>query len=55
MTVIKANKYRFSYGRKWTLEKMNDTVIKLPSKEDGKPDFEYMERYTKTLPYSDRI
>lgn len=55
VTVIKANKYRFSYGRKWTMEKMKDTVIKLPSKEDGKPDFEYMERYTRTLPYSDRI
>lgn len=54
-TVIKANKYRFSYGRKWTLEKMKDTMIKLPSKKDGKPDFEYMERYIKMLPYSDKI
>lgn len=55
ITVIKANKYRFGYGRKWTLEKMKDTIIKLPSKKDGMPDFEYMERYIKTLPYSDRI
>lgn len=55
VTVIKANKYRFSYGRKWTLEKMKDTVIKLPSQKDGKPDFEYMEQYVKALPYSDRI
>jgi len=55
ITVIKANKYRFGYGRKWTLEKMKDTIIKLPSKRDGMPDFEYMERYIKTLPYSDRI
>ncbi|MCI8416739.1 MAG: S-CspCI protein [Lachnospiraceae bacterium] len=42
ITVIKANKYRFGYGRKWTLEKMKDTMIKLPSKKDGMPDFEYM-------------
>ena len=35
ITVIKANKYRFGYGRKWTLEKMKDTVIKLPGKKDG--------------------
>lgn len=55
ITVIKANKYRFSYGRKWTLEKMKDTIIKLPSKKDGMPDFEYMEMYIKALPYSDRI
>lgn len=34
---------------------MKDTVIKLPAKEDGTPDFEYMEEYIRTLPYSDRI
>lgn len=55
ITVIKANKYRFGYGRKWTLEKMKDTIIKLPAKKDGTPDFEYMEEYIKTLPYSDRL
>lgn len=55
ITVIKANKYRFGYGRKWTLEKMKETVIKLPCKESGVPDFEYMEKYIKALPYSDRI
>lgn len=31
ITVIKANKYRFGYGRKWTIEKMKETVIKLPA------------------------
>lgn len=55
ITVIKANKYRFGYGRKWTIEKMKETVIKLPSKADGAPDFIYMENYIKSLPYSDRI
>jgi hypothetical protein len=55
VTIIKANKYRFSYGRKWTLEKMKDSVIKLPSKTDGTPDFELMEKYIKTLPYGDKI
>ncbi len=55
ITVIKANKYRFGYGRKWTMEKMKETVIKLPSQEDGTPDFIYMEKYIKSLPYSDRI
>lgn len=55
ITVIKANRYRFGYGRKWTMEKMKETVIKLPSQEDGTPDFTYMEKYIKSLPYSDRI
>ena len=55
ITVIKANKYRFGYGRKWTMEKMRESVIKLPGQADGLPDFMYMENYIKSLPYSDRI
>lgn len=55
VTVIKANKYRFSYGRKWTLEKMKETIIKLPGNKDGSPDFAFMEKYIKGLPYGDRI
>ena len=45
ITVIKANRYRFGYGRKWTVEKMKETVLKLPSQQDGTPDFVYMEIY----------
>lgn len=55
VTVIKANRYRFSYGRKWKLENMKDTILKLPQAEDGTPDFTYMEDYIKALPYGDRI
>ncbi len=55
VTVIKANRYRFSYGRKWTLEKMKDTILKLPQAEDGTPDFAYMEAYITALPHGDRI
>ena len=55
ITVIKANKYRFGYGRKWTLEKMKETIIKLPSNKNGDPDFAFMEKYIKSLPYSDKI
>jgi hypothetical protein len=54
-TVIKANRYKFSYGRKWTIEKMKQSVIKLPVTAEGLPDFDYMEQYIKSLPYSDRI
>ena len=55
VTIIKANKYRFGYGRKWTLDKMKETIIKLPSNKDGNPDFAFMEEYIKSLPYSDKI
>ena len=52
--VLRQEKYRYSYGRKWTLESMRTTTIKLPIK-NGKPDFEFMENYIKSLPYGDRI
>lgn len=55
ITIIKANKYKFDYGRKWTMEKMKESTILLPSKTDGTPDWEWMENYIKSLPYSDRI
>jgi len=55
ITTIKANSYKFSYGRKWTLEKMKESVIKLPKSRDGSPNWAYMEKYIKSLPLSDRI
>lgn len=45
LTVIKANKYRFSYGRKWTLEKMLHTEISLPVDDAGEPDWLYMQDF----------
>lgn len=53
-TVIKAERPKYNYGRKWTKEIMKKSVIKLPTK-NGEPDFLYMEQYMKSLPYSDRI
>ncbi len=53
-TVLKQEKYRYSYGRKWILENMRSATIKLPA-SNGKPNWAYMENYIKTLPYGDRI
>ncbi len=53
-TVLKNEKYRYSYGRKWVLENMKDTVIKLPTISDM-PDWKFMEQYIKSLPFGDRI
>ena len=41
-------------GTKWVLENMRATVIKLPAYQ-GKPDFNFMEKYMKSLPYGDRV
>lgn len=54
ITVLRANKYRFGYGRKWTLEKMSESTIQLPVNEKDMPDWIYMESYIDSL-YSSHI
>lgn len=54
-TLIHAEKYRFNYGRKWSLDRMQNSVIKLPVDSQGNPDWEFMENYIKTLPYSSSL
>lgn len=49
-TILKKEKYRYSYGRKWVLESMRSAIIKLPHKHE-KPDFQFMEDYIKSLKY----
>ena len=51
-TLIRHEKYRFNYGRKWYKERMEEHAIKLPANPDGTPDFNFMEQYIKSLPYS---
>ena len=55
-TLIHKEKYRFNYGRKWDKELMEQSLIKLPAikNANGKyePDWQFMEDYIKSLPYS---
>lgn len=53
--VIRREKYRYNYGRKWNLERMNDSEILLPATPDGMPDWEIMQNIIKELPYSGAI
>lgn len=48
VTVLRQEKYKFSYGRKWTLENMNSTIIKLPIKynADGTPFIDSHKKYS---------
>ena len=51
-TLIKKEKYRWSYGRKWRPKRMPDSEIKLPVDKTGEPAFEFMKNYIKSLPFS---
>ncbi len=51
VTVLNLEQYRYNYGRKASQTRLKEIKIKLPSK-GGKPDFEFMENYIKSLNYS---
>lgn len=55
ITLFQKEKYRYSYGRKWGIDRMNNSVILLPVNLNGEPDYAYMEKYIKSLPYSSAI
>lgn len=50
-TILELEKYRFSYGVTAKIERIDKFVVKLPIK-NNKPDWEFMEQYIKSLPYS---
>ena len=54
-TLIKQEKYRFGYGRKWGIERMKKSEIRLPVNQNGDIDWDYIESYIKSLPYSSSI
>ena len=54
-TVIRAEKYRWSYGRKWRPMRMCESEIKLPATPSGKPDWVYMQAFIESLPFSSQI
>jgi hypothetical protein len=54
-TIIENEKYKYAYGRKLGTARIKNMKIKLPVNSNNKPDFEYMENFIKSLPYSDRV
>ncbi|MDR0204519.1 MAG: N-6 DNA methylase [Delftia acidovorans] len=54
-TLIRKEKYRFNYGRKWHLERMQESVIYLPVRYDGQPDWDFMQKYIDSLPFAQQI
>lgn len=55
ITLIKKEKYRFNYGRKWGIERMKESKINLPVTPEGNPDWKFMENFIKSLPYSKQL
>lgn len=53
--IIRREKYRFNYGRKWTLERMNEAQISLPADATGAPDWIWMRRFIQSQPYSGQL
>lgn len=53
-TILQLEKYRYNYSRKMGSDRLAKFKIKLPSKGD-QPDWQFMEDYIKTLPYSANI
>jgi Type I restriction modification DNA specificity domain len=54
-TLIKKEKYRYNYGRKWGIARMKTSRIKLPVDRSGQPDWNFMEDFMKTINYSKQI
>ncbi len=53
--LLNREKYRYNYGRAFTMEVIENTSIKLPVTPSGEPDWQFMEDYIKSLPYSKNL
>lgn len=54
VTVLDLERPKYSYGRKYR-KHLQNTKIKLPTTKEGTPDYKFMEKYIKSMKYSDRI
>lgn len=52
ITLLNLENYRYAYMRKPKGNKIPLTQIILPIDDDGNPNWEFMENYIKSLPYS---
>ena len=54
-TILNNDKYKFQYGRQYRQKNFKWHKIKLPATANGSPDWQFMENYIKSLPYSKAI
>lgn len=56
ITLLNLEKYRYPvFGRAFSKDLIKETRLYLPVKDNGTPDFEFMEDYIKSLPFSAKI
>lgn len=55
VTILSKLKYKYAYGRQVRLMRLPFEKIKLPIDKKGNPDWQFMEDYIKSLPYSASI
>lgn len=48
-TLLSANRFKYTYGRKVTAALYGRTILKLPTKANGSPDWQWIESYIDSL------
>ena len=58
-SIIRKNKYKYTFGRKAFNNKYSKDYISIPAKQNSEgeyePDWQFMEDYIKSLPYSSNL
>lgn len=55
LAILNNERYKYSYGRAFLMDRIKETIVKLPATPIGSPDWQFMENYIKALPYGDRL
>ena len=53
-TILSMDIYKFSFTRQYRQKDFNKHIIMLPINDKGNLDWEWIEEYMKSLPYSDK-
>jgi hypothetical protein len=51
--LLRAEKFRYNYGRKWRIGPLRSTVLLLPAKPEGAVDWGWIDSFMAGLPYAD--
>lgn len=51
-TILSKEQYRYGYGRKFSQTRIKETIVNLPITSKKLPNWQFMEDYIKSLPYS---
>ena len=55
VAVLNQEQYRYNYGRKASQTRLKNIKIKLPASSKDSPNWQFMEDYIKSLPYSSNL